>query len=248
MKAIMFAAGCMVLAPAVWATECRVDIDNDVYFSANSLKVGDTSGAYLEIDHEDQVTVEGEVLALTPEQQLAIESYKQRLAEYGPRVKQLTDDGLSVALDIIDEVSIAMDAPRAFDDLKSALADYFGRLQERYYSQDGFSVPAASFDELIEQWQQELEEAKALFTREFFEDAFNALSAKMNQEGGLNLTQMAEEMGELKGQLEQKFREHANQLKKDKDSLCDELEGMKQQEQELHQKIPQLKNYRVFTI
>ncbi|MGR5167565.1 DUF2884 family protein [Vibrio astriarenae] len=248
MKSTIIVAASLLFTPMLFAAQCRIDIDNDVNVSAEHLEIVESDGSRLAIASDNSVTLRGESLQLSPEQQQAMEDYKQRLADYGPKVKKLTDDGLALALDIVDDIAASIDAPTAFDDLKTAMTDYFSGLQARYYNQGDFTIPATSFDEFIAQWDVEMDQAKALFTSEFFEDAFAAMSEKMDQDGGLNLTQMADDMAKLKAKLEQRFREHANQLKQDKDGLCEELEGLKQQEQELHRKIPELENYRVFTI
>ncbi|MDR9828870.1 DUF2884 family protein [Vibrio sp. FNV 38] len=248
MRVISFLMLTMAFTPSVFAAQCRVDIDNDVHISSERLDIIESDGSKLSVGENNQVTLKGEPLQLTVDQQQALQAYKQRLSDYGPKVKALTDEGLDLALNIVDDIATSIEAPEAFDNLKAAMTDYFSQLQSRYYSNDEFMLPATSFDEFIGQWQEEMDQARALFTSEFFEDAFIALSAKMEQDGSLNLTQMAEDMGQLKTKLEQRFSEHASQLKQGKDSLCEELESIQEQELELHEKIPQLESYRVFTI
>ncbi|MGL6314469.1 DUF2884 family protein [Vibrio sp. WXL103] len=238
----------LLMVPSMAAAQCRVDINNEVHIKGDTLEIVQSETHKLVVDGDDQLAVEGEILPLTPEQRQALSDYKQRLSEYGPKVKQLTDDGLAMALEVVDEVAQALDDPDAFDNLKSSMSEYFAGLEQRYYSEGEYSLPKVEYDDFVAQWQEELDKAKALFTSEFFSDAFTAMSEKMQLEGGINLTQMAEEMGELKDKLEARLKAHREQLREDQKALCEELEGLKEDEEALHLQIPQLENYRVFTI
>ena len=70
----------------------------------------------------------------------------------------------------------------------------------------------------------------------------------MKAEGGLNLTEMADTMSELKERIAKRLEEHSVDVEKQSHEFCDSLDNMAEQEQELHKKIPQLKDYQIFTI
>ena len=55
-------------------------------------------------------------------------------------------------------------------------------------------------------------------------------------------------MSELSAKLEAKLKDHSQAVEQDGKELCDSLDDIVEQEQELHKKIPELKNYQVFTI
>ncbi|HCZ9707066.1 TPA: DUF2884 family protein, partial [Vibrio cholerae] len=65
---------------------------------------------------------------------------------------------------------------------------------------------------------------------------------------GVNLSQLGKNMADLKNKLDSKLKEQSSTFEKQGREWCDALNKMTQQEQQLHKKIPQLKNYQVFTI
>ena len=74
------------------------------------------------------------------------------------------------------------------------------------------------------------------------------MSEKMKQEGGLNRTELTDSMAELKLKVEERMKQHAKQMEEESAEFCDSLDEMAEQEQELHEIIPNLKDYQVFTI
>ena len=87
-----------------------------------------------------------------------------------------------------------------------------------------------------------------MFNEEFISSAFDAMSEKMKAEGGLNLTEMANSMSELKERIAERLQEHSVDVQKQSEAFCDSLDQMAEQEQELHKKIPELKDYQIFSI
>ena len=55
-------------------------------------------------------------------------------------------------------------------------------------------------------------------------------------------------MAELKLKVEERMKEHAQQMEEEGTEFCDSLDEMAEQEKELHEIIPNLKDYQVFTI
>lgn len=74
------------------------------------------------------------------------------------------------------------------------------------------------------------------------------MSSKMKQEGGLNLSAMSESMTELKQKVQERLQQHSKEIEQQTQDFCDSLDDMAVQEQDLLKKIPELKNYQVFTI
>ncbi|GAK85307.1 methyl-accepting chemotaxis protein [Vibrio ponticus] len=101
---------------------------------------------------------------------------------------------------------------------------------------------------MTESWAEDFAKAKEIFTSEFLANAMTVLSEKMQQDGGLNLTELSESMYELKARLEQRMAEHAKQAEEQAQDFCESLDEMAEQEQDVLKKIPELKDYQVFTI
>lgn len=238
----------LLISNQVYAAQCRVDIKNEIHLNEQSVEIHQTSGETAVIDANGKLHIHGEVIELDSAQQQAIADYKESLNEYMPRAKQVARDGLALANDIIDDVAESFDAPEAFEDVKKAMRQFYADMEARYYKDGDLILPADSFSSFGESWAEDFERAKSLFNEEFITSAFNAMSEKMSADGGLNLTEMANVMSELKEKIAKRLEEHSADVKQQGDALCDSLDEMAEQEQQLHKKIPELKDYQIFTI
>ncbi len=238
----------LLVSSYTFAAQCRVDIKNEIHLNDQSVEIRQTNGEKAVLDAEGNLRIHGEVIELDSEQQQAIADYKESLNDYLPRAKQVAREGLALANDIIDDVADSFDAPEAFDEVKVAMQQFYADMEARYYQDGDLVLPADSFSSLGESWQEDFEKAKSLFNEEFITSAFNAMSEKMSAEGGLNLTEMANTMSELKEKIAKRLEEHSAEVEQQGDALCDSLDDVAEQEQQLHKKIPELKDYPIFTI
>ncbi|MDW1501437.1 DUF2884 family protein, partial [Vibrio sp. YT-19(2023)] len=132
--------------------------------------------------------------------------------------------------------------------VKVAVKDFLADVQSRYYKDGDFILPADSFESMMQGWTKDFEKAQEIFNKEFLASAFDALSKKMKEERGLNLTALSESMAELSAKVEQRLAEHSKEVEQQAEDLCESLDNMAGQEDDLLKKIPELKDYRVFTI
>ncbi|NGZ65453.1 YggN family protein [Vibrio aestuarianus subsp. cardii] len=247
MKKIILLASMMLSSP-LWAAQCRVNVGHEVHLDGEKVEIIKTSTDKVLMDDQNNLYIHGERVELDAEQQSALEKYQEDINTALPKVKQLASDGLALANDILDDVAASIDSPNAFDKVKQSMTEFFADIESRYYQGDDLVLPAQTFESMSETWAEDFEKAKALFNQEFIASAFEALSSKMQQEGGLNLTELANTMAELKDKIAVRINEHSTQIQKESEDFCESLDNMVEQEQQLHQKIPELKDYQVFTI
>lgn len=235
---------------SLWAAQCQtVDIKNELRLSGSSdVEIHTAQGSTARLDRNNNLYLAGEKQSLSAEQQNAVESYRESIAEALPKARQVARDGVAMASDVLDDVADSIDSPQAFDQVKQSVQQFVTDIEARYQNNGDWVLPAESFESMSQQWQQDFDKARALFTQEFLSGAFDAIAAKMNQNGGINLTELGNTMAELRSRLEQRFSEHSQTIEQERQELCDSLDEMVQQEQQLHKKIPELKNYQVFTI
>lgn len=238
----------LFFSSSVFAAQCKVDVQNEVHLSGSNVEIHTASGDTAVMDDSNRLYLHGEQIELDSSQQQAIEDYRESVSSALPKAKALAKKGMDVASDLLDDVAASLDSPKAFEGVKQSMQSFFADMESRYYQNGDFVLPANSFDSMTAQWQQDFEKAKALFSQEFFSSAFDALSQKMKQEGGLNLTELGKSMDELTAKFEARLKEHSAEVEKEGKGLCDSLGDIVEQEQELHKKIPELKNYQVFTI
>lgn len=240
----------LLTSGSLWAAQCQtVDVKNELHLSGkNEVEIHTADGSTARFDRDNNLYLAGEKQSLTAEQHDAVESYRQSIAEALPKARQVAKDGVAMANDILDDVADSIDSPQAFEQVKQSVEQFVTDIEARYQKDGDWVLPADTFESMSQQWQQDFDKARALFTQEFLSGAFDAIAAKMNQDGGINLTELGNTMSELRSRLEQRFSEHSQTIEQERRELCDSLDEMVQQEQQLHKKIPELKNYQVFTI
>ncbi|MDK9755107.1 DUF2884 family protein [Vibrio sp. D173a] len=238
----------LTISASGYAAQCRVDINNEVRMDGQNLEIVHTNGEKAVVDEDNNLFIKGELIELDDDQKAAIENYREKMNAYIPQAKQLASDGLALANDIIGDIAVSLDAPDSFDNVKVAVKDFFADVEARYYKDGDFILPADSFDSMTESWSQDFEKAQEIFNKEFLTSAFDALSAKMKEDGGLNLTALSESMTELQAKVQERLAEHSEDVEKQAEDLCESLDDMAVEEQDLLKKIPELKDYQVFTI
>lgn len=238
----------LLLSGPVLASQCKVDIKNEIHLDGEAVEIYQKGGDTAIVDANNNLQIAGENVALTTEQKQLLSDYRESLNAYIPRVKQMAQDGLELANNVIDDVAVSFDAPGAFDNVKDSMKKFYEDVESRYYKNGDFILPVDGVSSMADTWTQDLEKAGELFNEEFVISAFNAMSEKMKAEGGINLTQMANSMTELKERVSQSIAEHEKDVIEQGQEFCDSLGDMADQEQKLHQKIPELKDYQVFTI
>ncbi|WP_299689552.1 YggN family protein [uncultured Vibrio sp.] len=241
-------AAISVMSLPTFAAQCRVDLKNELRIDDQSVEIHQADGDTAVIDNNYDLYIDGAKVDLDAAQQAAIEKYRDTMSEYLPKAKQLASESLALANDVIDDIAISLDSPESFDNVKESMQTFLADLEARYYQDGELVLPADSFESMVSGWSEDFEKAKEIFNQEFISSAFNAMSEKMQQEGGLNLTELADSMAQLKLKVEERMKAHSQQVEEQAAELCDSLDDMTEQEQELHNLIPNLKDYQVFTI
>lgn len=238
----------LLMSSSTWAAQCQVDIQNEVHLNTQRVEILRSSSDKALIDKQNNLYIQGKKMVLSADQQAAVRQYRDLLTSMLPKAQRWADDSLKVANQLVDEVAVSLEAPQAFENVKKSMATFFAQAKAQYFKNDDLVVPAETFESMQNRWQQELSRGREMLTQQFFASAFDVMANKMQQEGGLNLTQLGKNMGDLKNKLDEKVKEQTATFEKQGQEWCDALNKMTQQEQQLHKKIPQLKNYQVFTI
>ncbi|WP_093276934.1 YggN family protein [Vibrio xiamenensis] len=248
MKKVYSIVALLLVSSQTWASQCRVDLQNEVHLDGEQLEIHHKNGDTAIVDAQDNLIIHGETIPLDSDQRAAISEYREQLNQYVPKVKQFADDGLAFVNDLIDDVAESIDAPNAFDDVKASMKTFWQDIESRYYKDGDLILPADTFSSMKSSWTEDFAKAREIFNKEFITSAFTAMSEKMQKDGGLNLTELTDNMTELKARIEKRVQEHGKELKQQGDDFCDSLDDIADKEHQLHEKIPELKGYPVFTI
>ncbi|MCL9782192.1 YggN family protein [Vibrio sp. S4M6] len=235
-----------LLSFSSWAALCKVDLANELQITGQSITIVKSNGQKASVDPADNLVVGGKKVELDSQQSRLLDSYRQKVAKYSPEFKSLIAQNLTFADGVVDEVSKSLGTPGAFDRFKQSLKTFVGEIQDKYYKGDSLILPANAFAKAKKEMPAYAEKAKSLFNSEFVNQAFTAMSSKMNQNGGINLTEFSNKISSLKTQVEGQLQTHSGELKKQGVKMCQSLKELKKEEITLQQNIPQLKGYNIF--
>lgn len=236
----------LFLSQTALAAQCRIDIKNEVHLNQESVDIQQENGNTAVLQ-KNAIQVAGQWLSLNADQQAALNHYLDGVQTYLPKAQRLAQDGLAFADSVIDDVAESLGAPDALGNMKASVHSLWDEIQSRYYKDGDFILPADTFEQMSTEWAQHAERLQQIFNDEFATSAWNVMSAKMNEDGGLNLTELANNMTTLKANITEKFQNYAGQLQQQEQDVCDSLTDMVDREQKLRDAVPELTDYQVFS-
>ncbi|KAB2823665.1 DUF2884 family protein [Aliivibrio finisterrensis] len=243
----IIALGMLVLTSNTWAAMCPVTVENDLLLTpAGEVKV-DKAQDKLRIDQNGRVFVNGEELDLTQEQKLAIKKYQQQVASYMPSVVEFADKGIAAATDFVNEIEISLDAEGSFGSVKNKIDEYGVTAKKKFYKGKDLVLEHDFFKEVDTTWKNDFEVMIQSLDKELFASVFNSLSDKM-QNGELNFSELQQQFADVQASIKTKMNENSKEIKADAQELCDSAKEIADQEKTLHELVPELQSYPVFTI
>ncbi|MDD9176122.1 DUF2884 family protein [Aliivibrio finisterrensis] len=243
----IIALGMLVVTSNTWAAMCPVTVENDLLLTPTGEVKVDKAQDKLRIDQNGRVFVNGDELDLTQEQKLAIEKYQQQVVSYMPSVVDFADKGIAAANDFVNEIEISFDAEGSFDSVKNKIDEYGVTAKQKFYKGKDLVLEHDFFKEVDTTWKSDFEVMIQSLDKELFASVFNSLSDKM-QNGELNFSELQQQFSEVQTSIKAKMSEHSKEIKEDAQELCDSAKEIAEEEKTLHQLIPELQPYPVFTI
>lgn len=247
MKRIL-TASILLVSGAAFGQSCPIDIKNEVHLKEGTVSVYQQQEPKVVIDGSNQVFINGEKLDLDQMQQQALEAYHKGVQEHLPQLVDLANDGISIASDITNEIASGFDNPEAFDGVKKLIDDFSATVNDKFYQDDTFVIPADVFDKESSSWMSEFNQVIENISMESIESAFSALSEEMKQEGGINFSELKNRVMEMKASIEEKVAARSKEVEQKATNLCDSVQDLATEEQKLQELIPQLKDYQIFEI
>jgi hypothetical protein len=246
MKSILI-GGLLLSSTAVFAQSCPVDVTNEIHIKNGDVSVYQSGQPKVMIDEDNNVFINGKQLDLNAMQRQALEAYSSGVKEYLPKMADIASDGVSIATDVLDEVSSSFDSKESFANVEALIDEYGQKAQDKFYKNDEFVMPADMFADVDESWKTEFDEAMKHVSVESMSSLFAALSDEM-KDGEINFTELQTKFSDLKQRIEERIKARSGEMEVKADDLCDSIKGLAQEEQELHKAIPELKDYQMFEI
>jgi hypothetical protein len=237
-----------LVAFAGHAAQCDVSVKNEVKANGGWLMLHLDDGRDVEIDNKNQVYIDGGAIKLSPSQLQAVKNYRDKVDQHLQALKSYAQANAKLLDNIVDDVAASLGSPHGFDGLKQDLDTFWHDITKKYFNQSEVVLPAGSINTLSEHWKEHVGKAKKLFDEEFLDQIWVVLSNKMKEDGGLNLTSLGEMLVELEAQISERLESHSNKMNRQESNMCESLHDIVDKEEDLRNQIPELNDYRVFTI
>lgn len=229
------------------AQTCPVDVRNDIHIVDNTVSLYQEQQPKVLIDENYQLYINGQRVTLDDAQQKAVEAYSQHVQQYLPQVAAVAEEGSSMAKSVIAELASAFDSNEAFTEVDKLVDEYTLKARKKFYKDDQFVMPADIFTTAETSWKEEFEQVMQRLSGASMSAVFSALKEEM-KEGELNFTEFQNKMSELKSSMENQIKIRSADVAEKAGNVCDSMQGLAQEEQALHEKIPALKDYPMFEI
>ncbi|ELR64830.1 Methyl-accepting chemotaxis protein [Photobacterium marinum] len=240
-------AGLLLSSASVYAQSCPVDVQNEIHIDGEQVSVYQEGQPKMLIDENNQVYINGKKVDLDAMQQRAVAAYSHGVKEYLPKMADIANDGVGIAGDILNEVSSSFDSKASFAKVEALIGEYGQKAHDKFYQNGEFVMPADMFQTVDTDWKQEFDQAMKHVSVESMSGLFAALSQEM-KDGEINFTELQKKFSEMKARIEEKVRARSGEVSEKANELCDSIQGLAQEEKELHRTIPELKNYQMFEI
>lgn len=240
-------ASLLVMSSNAWAAMCPVNVENDLLLTQSGEVKVEKVQDKLRIDQDGRVFVNGEELQLTQKQKEAVEHYQQQVSAYIPNVVDFTDKGIAAANEFVREIETSFDAKGSFDGVKNKIDQYGATAKQKFYQGKDMVLEHDFFKQVDTSWKQDFDVMMQSMDKELFASVFNSLSMKM-QDGELNFTELQQQFADVQVKIKNKIKQHSAEMKEEAQTLCDSAKSLAKDEQELHQLIPELQAYPVFSI
>lgn len=239
-------SGLLLASSSVYAQSCPVDVPNPIHIDNGNVSVYQAGKPKLVIDANDNLFVNGQQVDLNSMQKKAIALYSENMQTYLPQMAGLAQEGTGLALAVLNDISSSFDSKEAFNKLQTLINQLSAQAQQKFYNNKGeFVMPADVFNNIDTTWKTEFESALQQVTVESMSSVLAALAAEM-KDGNIDFSQMQTKLLQLKTQISDTVTEHSSEMQTKANGLCESIEGLAKQEQQLQQIIPQLKDLSMF--
>ncbi|WP_298444854.1 DUF2884 family protein [uncultured Ferrimonas sp.] len=247
---------CCLLVPSlafgaqidVDGNQCQVELNYDLQVSPQQLVISDKQQTLYHFE-DGQLLVDGQKVALTPEQRYQLEQFQQQLLIGSKDLVAIVNSALSLAADVISQVfqelNIDSDTP------EQLMASLQQEVAKAVSAEDGsYQLLSQSFDQAGDEIGEAVESQMEQLMSEGIGQLLMSLGESMsNGEGSFeqrmeNFASSMENMGE---RIEQQVELRADNLEVQAEQLCSQWQKLDLQEQRIHDLVPQLQPYELVT-
>lgn len=234
----------IVFSPRLLADQCQVRIQNELRHSDDYVEIALDSGKTARLYQDNHLVVDNKEYQLNPAQEVVLNSYRENVITGIKRYQNITFSYIDQIDSIIDEMSTVLDDSQNLDALKTKMHSFWEQAYGNYYEGDQFVVDSSAFNQLDELWNK----MRSFFDQEAMADLWATFSEGIGKLSKLSFSEFASLIQKLNSKIYQHWQQFSDQKESQQKQLCDSFNQLIDQEQAVHESIPELKNYQVFTI
>lgn len=229
--------------------QCDVEFHNDVRIKSNELEIFTDDDHIMKIVDQKQLYIDGKNIALNDEQRHAVANYAQSLRTQLPEVAEIAIEGVKIAGVAINEVAQAFNL-EGLHSIDKLMTDIETEVNDTFYQQGAFVMGQQSFQKFGKNFESQFDEQISAAVESAVSQSMGSIlmaigSQMMNSDDDMqDFEQRMENMGAT---IEAKVEQQAERLEKRADTLCSNFAAISEQEQQLVELLPALKDYSLFS-
>lgn len=224
---------------------CDVDLSGDIQYQQGLLTVEMDKRNTMTIDEDYNVSVNGERLDLTSEQQAWAEDYYGHIQEAIPLTIDIASEGLEIASVTVTEVfgELLGTDDSLIEDFNVLFSDMNDEIQAHFYDANGeFQINTADLDEdgwMSDKWDNEFEEKVEEMVEKSMGKILIAVGTQMLWSDG-NMDEFEAKMENFGESIEARVEERAEGLEFKAEALCNVLAKADYAENQLANSVSEL--------
>lgn len=229
---------------------CAVSFQNDVRISDTLLTIENKTEQQLKITSKGQLYLNGNEVALNSSQQYAVSQYQLALRQELPKVADIALDAVKIAGVALEEVGNAFGLS-SLEDMNDVMDELSGEVKNTFYRQGDFVMGEKSFNEFDttfeSKFEARMEDAIKSSMMESIGSLLVTIGSEMLSSGG-DMKEFEARMEKMGQNIEEKVELQAKGIEERADKLCEDFTKLATMESELTEAIPQLSDYKLFTV
>ncbi|MCE0494362.1 DUF2884 family protein [Vibrio salinus] len=234
----------ILFSPFVFAEQCHFNLKNELHYDGNNVSIVLDNGKIATLSQDDRLIVNDTDYPLTSEQQSMLSHYRQTISSAMKQYESVMSEYMQQPDILIDELSSVLGDSNNFEVLRKKIHSFWHSASSHYYQNGQFVVG----DDVISQLDALWDKMKAFFDHETLSDLWAAFSEGTANLGNLTFSEFASLIQELNSKIYRHWQQFSEKKDHQKKQLCDSFNQLIDQEKSIHESIPELENYQVFTI
>lgn len=228
---------------------CQIEFrNNDVKVTPELLQIITTKQSLLSVDETGNITIDGQPIELSTNQQNAMQDYADSVRAYLPQVANIALDGLKVADVALEEISTAFEL-NSLEPVQTMLDELHIEISNTFYQEGAFVMGQQTFNQFGQNFEQHFEQRFETALKGAMVQSIGtiliSIGSQMSNSADtpISFEQRMENMGLA---LAEKVEHQANNLRAQADKLCLQFSDIAHAEAELSEAIPEFSTYKLF--